>query len=132
MLTEEESKDYAAYIREQKEAIAEANASTEVPTAALVLQGTLLAPLIGLTGYLCVAPVDPIAFATLSRSCVKMLGINIGFAGGVHLGLAATQYEAAATDSELLKVNIMIAYSYMPSAVAYFAGNALLFANPLT
>lgn len=61
-----------------------------------------------------------------------MLGINIGFAGGVHLGLAATQYEVAVTDSELRKVNMMFTYSYMPSAVVYFAGNALLFSNPLT
>lgn len=91
----------------------------------------LTAPLIGMSGLLLVAPMDPVSFASLCRSCLKVLAINISFAGGVHLGFAATQYETAATDDDHTRVNLMFVYSYVPTFVAYKAGNSLLFAQPL-
>lgn len=70
------------------------------------------APLFAVTGYLCLlAPmatnpafVDPVSFAFLARSSIRLLSLNIAFIGGIHFGLGAATYETAINDDELKRI----------------------------
>lgn len=61
------------------------------------------APLAAITGYLCLlAPmagnaafVDPIMFAYLARSSIRLLALNVAFIGGIHYGLGSATYDTA-------------------------------------
>jgi hypothetical protein len=66
-------------------------------------------PLLCCTSYLCLlAPmaanpafVDPVQFAYIARSSVRLLALNISFHGGIHYGLGAALYETTNDPKEL-------------------------------
>jgi len=51
-----------------------------------------------------VAFVDPVTYAMLARSALRLLSLNISFYGGIHYGLASATYETAITREELNRV----------------------------
>jgi hypothetical protein len=114
--------------------------SETIPKGVIFSQFLLSAPLIAVTSYLCLlAPmaanpvmVDPVQFAYLARSSVRLLGLNIAFIGGIHYGLAAANYETTTSDEELKKVKYQMIYSFVPAAMAMGASSFLLFATPLS
>lgn len=98
------------------------------------------APLMSLTLYLAIltpmaanpAFVDPAMYASLARTSLRLLALNIGFYGGIHYGLASATYETAITEEEIKKIKYQMMYSFVPGAVALATTNMLLFAQPLT
>lgn len=98
------------------------------------------APLMTLTAYLAVltpmaanpAMVDPAMYATLARTALRLLSLNIAFYGGIHYGLASATYETAITEEELKRIKYQMMYSFVPGAIALGTSQMLLFASPLT
>jgi len=76
--------------------------------------------------------VDPTNFASLARTCVRLLALNISFIGGIHYGLAAATYETAVTDEELRSIKYQMIYSFVPAGISFSCVTFLLFSNPLT
>ena len=97
-------------------------------------------PLLAVTGYLCLlAPmaanpafVDPIQFAYLARTSVRLLALNIAFIGGIHYGLGASTYDTIYEEDELKRVKYQMVYSCVPAAMALGSTSFLLYASPLT
>ena len=79
-----------------------------IPKGVKMSNVMMSAPLFSLTLYLaCLTPmagnpavVDPVHFAFLARSAVRLLTLNISFLGGIHYGLAACTYETAVSEEE--------------------------------
>ena len=94
------------------------------------------APLMSLTLYLSVltpmaanpAFVDPAMYATLARTALRLLSLNIAFYGGIHYGLASATYETAITEEELKKIKYQMMYSFVPGLVALATTQMMLFA----
>jgi hypothetical protein len=111
-----------------------------IPKGVTFSQLMMTAPLLATTGYLCLlAPmaanpafVDPVQFAYLARSAIRLLSLNIAFIGGIHFGLGAATYETAITDEELKRIKYQMVYSFIPAAMAFSSSSFLLFAAPLT
>ena len=55
-----------------------------------------------LTPLVAVGQVEPYVYASVARTCLRLLALNISFMGGVHYGLAAANYETSVTDKETL------------------------------
>ena len=97
-------------------------------------------PLMSATGYLMLlAPlastpglVDPNTFAYVSRTCLRLLSLNISFFGGIHYGLASATYDTARTPEEEKAVTMQLFYSFVPAIMAFCSTNFLLFSSPLT
>ena len=75
--------------------------------------------------------VDPVQFAYLARSAIRLLGLNVAFMGGVHYGFAAAAYETATSDEEIKRIKYQMVYSFIPAAMAFTSSSFLLFASPL-
>lgn len=52
-----------------------------------------MTPMVGLPDM-----VDPANYAYAARTCVRMLGLNLTFLGGVHYGLGAAQFDVARSE----------------------------------
>jgi hypothetical protein len=71
--------------------------ATEVPKGVWFSTFCMTLPLMSTTGYLALmtpmaanaAIVDPLHFAYVARSCLRILSLNISFIGGVHYGFAS-------------------------------------------
>ena len=69
-------------------------------------------PLLAVTTYLCLlapmagnaAIVDPVQFAYLARSSIRLLSLNSAFIGGVHYGLGAATYDTSLSDQDLKNI----------------------------
>lgn len=48
--------------------------------------------------------IDPVTFAAVARTSIRLLSLNMAFAGGVHFGFGAALYESAVSDEELKRV----------------------------
>lgn len=98
------------------------------------------APLVFFTGYLCMlAPmaanpafVDPVNFAYVARSSIRLLALNIAFIGGVHFGLGAATYETVTEEEDLKRIKYQMVYSVVPAAMSMASTSFLLYASPLT
>lgn len=88
----------------------------------------MLAPMVSAGGGL----IEPSSFATLARTCVRLLALNISFLGGVHYGLASATYETAVHDDELRAIKLQMIYSFVPAAMSFSFASMLLFASPLS
>ena len=114
--------------------------SDEIPKGVIFSQAVMSAPLAIMTGYLCLlapmaanpALVDPIQFMFLARSCLRLLSLNIGFIGGIHYGLAASNYETFTQDEELRMAKYQMIYSFVPAAMAMGASGMMLMSTPVT
>lgn len=62
-------------------------------TAPLVVLGGCLGVMAPMSGN--VAFVDPVQFAGIARFSLRLLSMNVAFAGGVHFGFGAANYEVA-------------------------------------
>ena len=97
------------------------------------------APLFSLTAYLAVltpmagnaAFVDPVHYAFMARSALRLLALNIGFYGGIHYGMASATYETAITEEELKRIKYQMMYSFVPGMIALGTTQMMLFACPL-
>ena len=49
--------------------------------------------------------VDPANYAYIARTCLRMLGLNLTFFGGVHYGLGSAQYDVARTEEEKKEIS---------------------------
>lgn len=87
----------------------------------------LLAPIVSAG-----AGIEPTSFATLARTCVRLLALNISFIGGIHYGLASATYETAIHDEELRAIKLQMIYSFVPAAMSFSCASMLLFSSPLT
>jgi hypothetical protein len=76
--------------------------------------------------------VDPNEFATLARTCIRLLSLNLSFIGGIHYGLASAQWDTARNAEEEKKVTYQIGYSFVPAIMAFCSSNFLLFSSPMT
>ena len=71
--------------------------ATEVPKGVWFSTFCMTLPLMSTTGYLALmtpmaanaAIVDPLHFAYVARSCLRILSLNVSFIGGVHYGFAS-------------------------------------------
>lgn len=96
-------------------------------------------PLMTLTLYLAIltpmaanpALVDPAMYASLARTALRLLSLNIAFFGGVHYGMASATYETAITEEELSRIKNQMMYSFVPGMIALSTTQMMLFANPL-
>ena len=111
-----------------------------IPKGVKLSNVMMSAPLFSLTLYLAFltpmaanpAVVDPVHYAFLARTAVRLLTLNISFLGGIHYGLAACTYETAVTEEELRRIQYQMIYSFVPAAMALSSSSFLLFASPLT
>ena len=69
------------------------------PLMTMTLYLALSAPLAGNPAF-----VDPLMYAYVARSALRLLSLNIGFLGGIHYGLASATYETAITEEELSRI----------------------------
>ena len=98
------------------------------------------APLFTFTTYLAfmspmagnVAMVDPSNYAYVARSCLRLLGLNLTFFGGVHYGFGSAQFDVARSEEEKKAINYQLMYAFVPGIVSFGATNLMLFASPLT
>jgi len=95
------------YVQEQTRELIYSMKEVNIPKGVKFSFFVLSAPLLFSTAYLSLLTpmvsaglIDPYAFATVARTCVRLLALNISFVGGVHYGLAAANYETAITESE--------------------------------
>ena len=79
--------------------VALSNVMMSAPLFSLTLYLALMAPLTGNPAF-----VDPVQYAFLCRTAVRLLSLNISFIGGVHYGLAAATYETAISEDEERRV----------------------------
>ena len=113
---------------------------TKTPKGVWFSTMIMSAPLFMSTGYLgLMTPmalnaqlVNADTFGYVARTCVRLLGLNISFFGGVHYGLATAAYDTARTDEERKAISYQLGYSFVPALLAFGASNLLLFTNPLT
>ena len=83
-----------------------------IPKGVKLSNVMMSAPLFSLTLYLAFltpmaanpAVVDPVHYAFLARTAVRLLTLNISFLGGIHYGLAACTYETAVTEEEIRRI----------------------------
>ena len=102
-------------------------AMMSAPLFSLTLYLALLAPMTGNPAF-----VDPVQYAYLGRTAVRLLSLNISFLGGIHYGLAAATYETAVTEEEERRVKYQMCYAFVPAAMALSSTSFLLFTSPLT
>lgn len=84
----------------------------KIPKGVVFSNVFMSAPLITLTLYLAVLTpmagnavfVDPVTYAMMARSALRLLALNVGFYGGIHYGIASATYETAITEEELKRV----------------------------
>ena len=113
---------------------------TKTPKGVWFSTMMMSAPLFMSTGYLGVMTpmalngqlVSPDTFGYVARTCVRLLGLNISFFGGVHYGLASAAYDTARTPEERRAISYQLGYSFVPALLAFCSSNILLFSNPLT
>ena len=72
------------------------NLFMSAPLMTLTLYLAILTPMAGNAAF-----VDPVTYAFLARSALRLLSLNIAFYGGIHYGLASATYETAITEEEL-------------------------------
>ena len=92
-------------------------------------------PLVASVGYLAImspmaanaAMVDPNTFAFASRSCLRMLSLNMSFLGGIHYGFASAAYDTARDEDESRRISVQMLYSFVPAMMAYMSSNFILF-----
>lgn len=126
------------YVQEQTRELIYSMKEVNVPKGVKFSFFLMSAPLLFSTTYLAIlAPlvsvgqVEAQAFASVARTCVRLLALNISFMGGIHYGLAAANYETAVTDSELRASSYQMIYSFLPAALSFSATSFLLFSTPL-
>ena len=79
---------------------------SNIPKGVVFSNVLMSTPLAFVTAYLAMlAPmasnpvfVDPVQFAYLARSAIRLLSLNIAFIGGIHYGLASATYETAVSE----------------------------------
>ena len=128
------------YVQEQLRDILFTMRSEEIPKGVTFSNLFMSAPLMTLTLYLaCLTPmagnvafVDPVTYAMLARSALRLLSLNISFYGGIHYGLASATYETAITREELNRVKYQMMYSFVPGIMALGTSQMMLFACPLS
>ena len=109
-MTVSEARD--RYAQEQLREILFSMKTEEIPKGVKFSNLFMSAPLMSLTLYLAIltpmagngAFVDPVTYAFLARSALRLLSLNIAFYGGIHYGLASATYETAITEEELSKI----------------------------
>ena len=114
------------YVQEQLREILFTMKEEKTPKGVLLSNIFMSAPLMTLTLYLGVltpmaansAMVDPAMYATLARTALRLLSLNIAFFGGVHYGLASATYETAITEEELKRIKYQMMYSFVPALVS--------------
>ena len=114
--------------------------ATKTPKGVWLSTVMMSAPLFTFSAYLAgMTPmaaypdmVDPANYAYVARTCVRMLGLNLTFLGGVHYGLGAAQYDVARNEQEKKEISWQIGYAFVPGIICFGATNLLLFAVPLT
>lgn len=114
--------------------------ATKTPKGVWFSTFMMSAPLVSATCFLAMmspmaanaAIVDPQNFAYVSRSCLRMLSLNISFFGGIHYGLASATFDTARTPEEASAIKLQMFYSFVPAFMAYCSTNFLLFSSPLT
>lgn len=97
------------YVQEQLREILFTMKEDKIPKGVLISNVMMSAPLFTLTLYLAVltpmagnlAFVDPVTYAMMARSALRLLALNVAFYGGIHYGLASGTYETAITEEEL-------------------------------
>ena len=96
------------YVKEKTREIIFNMKAADVPKGVWFSTFCLTAPLLTTTGYLAMmapmaanaAIVDPIHFAYVARSCLRILSLNVSFIGGVHFGFASAQWDTARSSEE--------------------------------
>ena len=114
--------------------------ATKTPKGVWLSTVMMSAPLFTFSAYLAgMTPmaaypdmVDPANYAYVARTCVRMLGLNLTFLGGVHYGLGAAQYDVARNEQEKKEISWQIGYAFVPGIICFGSTNLLLFAAPLT
>lgn len=114
--------------------------ATKTPKGVWLSTAMMSAPLFTFTAYLSfmtpmaatTGMVDPANYAYIARTCLRMLGLNLTFFGGVHYGLGSAQYDVARTEEEKKEISWQIGYAFVPGILCFGATNLLLFAAPLT
>ena len=97
------------YVQEQTRELMFTMKQDTIPKGVIFSNLIMSTPLLVISAYLgLLAPmaanpafVDPVQFAYLARSAVRLLSLNIAFIGGIHYGLASAIYETAINEEEL-------------------------------
>jgi len=128
------------YIRDHLRDLMMNMKATEIPKGVWLSTMIMSAPFLSMTTYLAVMSpmaanatlVDPVHFAFVARSCLRMLSLNLAFLGGIHYGLGAAVYDTARSNEEKKQVEYQIMYSFVPAIVASISSSVILFTSPLS
>ena len=128
------------YVKEKTREIIFNMRATEVPKGVWFSTFCLTLPLLSTTGYLAVmspmaanaAIVDPLHFAYVARTCLRILSLNVSFIGGVHYGFASAQWDTARSSEEERALSMQMMYSFVPAVMAFCSTNFLLFSSPIS
>ena len=132
-----ESRD--KFVQEQLREMLFSMKETSVPKGVWMSQAMMSLPLLSLTAYLCMltpmaanpAIVDPVTFAYVARSSLRLLSLNVAFFGGIHYGLGSAFYDTVYTEEDLKATRYQIAYSFVPAAMSVTSSMMILGATPL-
>jgi len=126
---QEQLRDILFTMKEEKipKGVVFSNIFMSAPFMTLTLYLAILTPMVGNPAF-----VNPEMYASLARTALRLLSLNMAFFGGVHYGLASATYETAITEEELRRIKYQMMYSFVPGVIALGTTQMMLFANPLS